>query len=212
MRKLEDAHQRATGKPIPAVPASFAWIITKINKATQSVYVIVWLYILIFLISMQACPHWAELPCSYNWGISFGYGGNRVSESSIQNEGLLRMVQTRAEGNSHGTEELESIVDWKAANRSLIEIGIDKVTAPMEDVAHDRSAHIVCYKCREKLKYLAFIHYQSSVPPLQFNCSYFTHMDSPNSCNPTAAMSSNNRSLTRFTICLSSHPFPWSLC
>ncbi|PMD22606.1 NAD(P)-binding protein [Hyaloscypha hepaticicola] len=36
MRQLEDAHQRATGKPIPAVPASFAWIITRISKATQS--------------------------------------------------------------------------------------------------------------------------------------------------------------------------------
>jgi hypothetical protein len=41
MRKLEVARQRTTNKPIPAVPASFAWIITKINKATQSVYVIV---------------------------------------------------------------------------------------------------------------------------------------------------------------------------
>jgi hypothetical protein len=40
MRQLEDAHQRATGKPIPAVPASFAWIIIKINKTTQSMYVL----------------------------------------------------------------------------------------------------------------------------------------------------------------------------
>lgn len=75
-------------------------------------------------------------------GNTFGYGGNRVSESSIQNEGLLRMVQRREEGNTHGTEELESIVDWKVVNRSLIEIGIHKVTASMEDAVH---AHFGAY-------------------------------------------------------------------
>ncbi len=37
------------------------------------------------------------------------------------------MVQTREERNTHGTEELESIVNWKVVNRSLIEIRIDKV-------------------------------------------------------------------------------------
>ncbi|PMD18560.1 NAD(P)-binding protein [Hyaloscypha hepaticicola] len=36
MSHLEDAHQRATGKPIPAVPAPVAWMITKTNKGTQS--------------------------------------------------------------------------------------------------------------------------------------------------------------------------------
>jgi hypothetical protein len=46
------------------------------------------------------------------------------------------MVQTRERRNTHGTEELESIVDWKVVNRSLIEIGINKVTASMEDAVH----------------------------------------------------------------------------
>ena len=46
------------------------------------------------------------------------------------------MVQTRERGNTHGTEELESIVDWKIVYRSLIEIGIHKVTASMEDAVH----------------------------------------------------------------------------
>jgi hypothetical protein len=36
MSQLEDAHKRATGKPIPAVPTPFAWVITKTNKGTQS--------------------------------------------------------------------------------------------------------------------------------------------------------------------------------
>jgi hypothetical protein len=36
MSQLEDAHQRVTGKPMPAVPAAFAWMITKTNKGTQS--------------------------------------------------------------------------------------------------------------------------------------------------------------------------------
>jgi len=36
MSHLEDAHQRATGKPMPAVPIPFAWMITKTNKGTQS--------------------------------------------------------------------------------------------------------------------------------------------------------------------------------
>ncbi|KAE9375819.1 NAD(P)-binding protein [Stipitochalara longipes BDJ] len=36
MSQLEDAHRRATGKRIPAVPAPFAWMITKTNKGTQS--------------------------------------------------------------------------------------------------------------------------------------------------------------------------------
>jgi hypothetical protein len=36
MSQLEDAHRRATGKPIPAVPAPFAWMIINANKGTQS--------------------------------------------------------------------------------------------------------------------------------------------------------------------------------
>jgi hypothetical protein len=46
------------------------------------------------------------------------------------------MVQTREGENTHGTEKLESIVDWKVVNWSLIEIGIHKVTASMEDAVH----------------------------------------------------------------------------
>lgn len=36
MSQLEDAHRRATSKPIPAMPAPFAWMIIKVNKGTQS--------------------------------------------------------------------------------------------------------------------------------------------------------------------------------
>jgi hypothetical protein len=36
MSQLEDAHQRATGKSIPAVPAAFAWMISKTSKGAQS--------------------------------------------------------------------------------------------------------------------------------------------------------------------------------
>jgi hypothetical protein len=36
MSQLEDAYRSARGKPIPAVPAPFAWMIEKINKGTQS--------------------------------------------------------------------------------------------------------------------------------------------------------------------------------
>ena len=36
MSQIEDAHQRATGKKIPAVPATFAWLISKTNKGAQS--------------------------------------------------------------------------------------------------------------------------------------------------------------------------------
>ncbi|KAH7357072.1 hypothetical protein BKA65DRAFT_496150 [Rhexocercosporidium sp. MPI-PUGE-AT-0058] len=35
MAQMEEAHQRAKGKPMPAVPGVFAWLLLKINKATQ---------------------------------------------------------------------------------------------------------------------------------------------------------------------------------
>jgi hypothetical protein len=46
------------------------------------------------------------------------------------------MVQAREEGNTHGTKELESTIDWKVVNRSLIEMGIDMVTTSMRNAAH----------------------------------------------------------------------------
>jgi hypothetical protein len=35
MNQLGEEHLQATGKPMPAVPSAFAWLITKMNKATQ---------------------------------------------------------------------------------------------------------------------------------------------------------------------------------
>jgi hypothetical protein len=35
MNQLDEEHKQATGKPMPVVPAAFAWFTLKINKATQ---------------------------------------------------------------------------------------------------------------------------------------------------------------------------------
>ncbi|KAF4625084.1 hypothetical protein G7Y89_g13085 [Cudoniella acicularis] len=35
MTQLEESHQKALGKPIPAVPAAFGWLLVKMNKATR---------------------------------------------------------------------------------------------------------------------------------------------------------------------------------
>jgi hypothetical protein len=36
MSQIEESYKRATGKPIPAVPGAFAWLLVKMNKATQA--------------------------------------------------------------------------------------------------------------------------------------------------------------------------------
>ena len=35
MTQIEESYQNATGKPIPAIPGPFGWLLVKINKATQ---------------------------------------------------------------------------------------------------------------------------------------------------------------------------------
>ncbi|KAH6721907.1 hypothetical protein BKA61DRAFT_628107 [Leptodontidium sp. MPI-SDFR-AT-0119] len=35
MTQMDEAHQRARGKPMPAIPWAFAWLLLKTNKATQ---------------------------------------------------------------------------------------------------------------------------------------------------------------------------------
>ena len=39
MSQIEDSYRRATGKSMPAVPGAFAWLLVKMNKATQDLYV-----------------------------------------------------------------------------------------------------------------------------------------------------------------------------
>lgn len=36
MRQLEEEYFQATGKPMPAVPSGFAWMVLKMNKETQN--------------------------------------------------------------------------------------------------------------------------------------------------------------------------------
>ncbi|KAE8444449.1 hypothetical protein EG329_000540 [Mollisiaceae sp. DMI_Dod_QoI] len=38
MDQLFEAHKQATGKPMPAIPSGFGWLILKMNKATQELY------------------------------------------------------------------------------------------------------------------------------------------------------------------------------
>lgn len=109
MNQLNEEHQQATGKLIPAVPAAFAWLVVKMNKGTQE------LYFNLPPLSSSTDINGASQHCisrkissrPHVWRIPFVWGGGQPCKFSVQDEDILWMDSRREEGEDRGCE-LES--------------------------------------------------------------------------------------------------------